>query len=708
MTTYFNDYTSAAKEIIQQVGKRVVMGVPLGLGKPIGILNALYQLACDDPSLQLTIVTGLTFSRPDYSNELEKRFVGPILDRLLSDYEDPLYEKPRQLQQLPANIQVIEFFLTPGKFLGNAYVQQHYISSCYTNAVRDGMQLSINVLAQLVAPPMHSSDKYSLSCNADVFYDSSQQLLIKQAAGERIAIVAEVNANLPYLYGDKAEIPADAFNMIADTKSYRALFAIPRDSISQQDHLIGLYTSSLIKDDGCLQIGIGKISNALANALIVRHQDNKTYQQLLLALNAHHKFGDTIAQAGALDAFNKGLYASTEMLSDEYLELYQAGVLKKRVYDHIGLQRLLNSGKITETVTPDMLDSLLEQQTIQAHLSATDVGFLQTFGIFRSDIRFEKNCLQLPNGDSIPADLSNSSAKNQIIALCLGKQLATGKIIHAGFYFGSNKLYKTLRSLSDETRQLIEMTTISRTNSLLQSTELFSLQRKNARFVNSSLMVTLLGGVISDGLSNFQEISGVGGQFDFANMAAQLPDARLIINCRSTRMTKEGVKSNIIWDYTNSTLPRYLRDIIITEYGIADCRSKTDADVIKAILNITDSRFQQDLLKKAKNAGKLPVDYSIPTLYQHNFPNQLTHSFKPYPFGSDLTEDEQTLAKALLYLKYCSTAKIIFLMLCSFSLIFSDKPYQRYLDRMQLSKTASIKTYFYKQLLKSALNIILN
>jgi len=71
--------------------------------------------------------------------------------------------------------------------------------------------------------------------------------------------------------------------------------------------------------------------------------------------------------------------------------------------------------------------------------------------------------------------------------------------------------------------------------------------------------------------------------------------------------------------------PRYLRDIVITEYGIADCGSKTDADVIKAILNITDSRFQNSLLKKAKKSGKLAHDYEIPEFYKNNYPTSLKH-----------------------------------------------------------------------------------
>ena len=42
--------------------------------------------------------------------------------------------------------------------------------------------------------------------------------------------------------------------------------------------------------------------------------------------------------------------------------------------------------------------------------------------------------------------------------------------------------------------------------------ELRSLQRVHARFINTAMMVTLGGSVVSDGLENGQVVSGVGGR----------------------------------------------------------------------------------------------------------------------------------------------------------------------------------------------------
>lgn len=716
MTAHFNDYEKCAKEIIANVGKKIVIGVPLGLGKPIGTLNALFQLALNDSSIDLTILTGLTLAHPTLKNELEKRFVEPLLDRVLKDYEDPLYEKYRVSQQLPANIHVIEFFLTPGKFLHNAYVQQNYISSSYTSVVRDVSNLGINVLAQQVATSATQADLYSLSCNSDLFHGTRDFLLQSESAGKKIAIIAEINANLPFMHGELAEVKASIFTHVVDAKQYRSLFAIPRDEISMQDHLIGLYTSTLIKDDGCLQIGIGTLSNALANALIFRQRENDRYRELMIQLNHHKLLDESIAKSGSLDVFKKGLYASTEMLSDEYLQLYKEGILKKRVYDHIGLQTLLNNGDISETVTPEIIDNLINHHIIHKKISSADIQFLKRFGIFKNDISYQHHQIILASGESISADLTDPKAKAAILNSCLGDNLKSGKIIHAAFFFGSVDLYETLHHLPEEESQLIEMTAVARTNSILMSPDLFKLQRKNARFVNSSLMVTLVGGIISDGLKNYQELSGVGGQYDFVSMANQLPCARSIINFRATRETKGKVQSNIVWDYPNSTISRYLRDIIVTEYGVADCRSKTDAEVIKAILNIADSRFQPELLKIAKAAGKLQSGYQIPAIFQNNYPEAIEKIMrpiqkkgycKPYPFGSDLTADEQILARALLTLKNASTMKLFTLTLASFFFLQDDAKFATLLQRMKLKSVKTLKEYIYKKLLKYSLHSLM-
>jgi hypothetical protein len=589
--------------------------------------------------------------------------------------------------------------------LHNDYVQQNYICTSYTDVARDTSYYKMNVIGQQVSHRDANKNLYSLSCNSDLFPDVLRYM---RASQQKIAVVAEVNNNLPFMHGD-AVIQAETFTDIVDTNHYKTLFAIPHDELSIEDQLIGLYTSTLIKDDSCLQIGIGKLSNSLTSSMILRHNDNDLYQQILTRLKVKDKFGATIAAWGETDVFNKGLYASTEMLCDGYLQLYKQNILRKKVYDHVELQRLLNVGAITENIEANILDILLKHNVIHATLTQADFIFLKKFGIFAGDVDWEEGYLLLPAGEKIAAKLDSTHDKNAIVSECLGKKLKSGIIAHAGFFLGSSDLYQALLSLSEVELEKFNMTFVARTNALLWWPELLRLQRQHTRFVNSAMMVTLGCVVISDGLTNMSEVSGVGGQFDFLQMALELEGSRSIINCRSTRKNKTQIESNIIWEYGNATAPRYLRDIIVTEYGIADCRSKTDAEIIKTMLNVSDSRFQPSLLQKAKSAGKIPKDYQIPLEYSNNYPQtiepivkefQSKGHFDPYPFGTELTAVERTLKPALLRLSDFSKWKLLRTVFASWFYFKNDALFKPYLERMQLYKAHDYKEMIYKKLLK--------
>jgi len=78
--------------------------------------------------------------------------------------------------------------------------------------------------------------------------------------------------------------------------------------------------------------------------------------------------------------------------------------------------------------------------------------------------------------------------------------------------------------------------------------------------------------------------------------------------------------------------------------------------VIAALINIADSRFQEELLRQAQAAGKIARDYRIPESCRNNTPEALEKRLAPhrraglfseYPFGTDFTSEEIVLAKAL-------------------------------------------------------------
>lgn len=303
------------------------------------------------------------------------------------------------------------------------------------------------------------------------------------------------------------------------------------------------------------------------------------------------------------------------------------------------------------------------------------------------------------------------------------KRQVGGAAIHAGFFLDCRSFYQTLRELSDSERAQIQMVPVSFTNTLyshdLQGNPQLGQEsekrraRTAARFVNNAMMATLMGAVISDGLDNGQVISGVGGQFDFVSQAFGLPDARSIITLNATRQHQGKTVSNIVWNYAHTTVPRHFKDLVVTEYGVADLRGKSDAQTIAAMLSITDSRFQDELLEQAKAAGKIDRDYRIPESQRHNTPDTIARWLAPYrqdqtlpvfPFGTDFTDIEQQLLPALATLKNLQSSKLQLAKLYWRGMRSQpDGLTQRCLQRMGLDAPRSWQERLYAGLLRGAL-----
>jgi hypothetical protein len=204
------------------------------------------------------------------------------------------------------------------------------------------------------------------------------------------------------------------------------------------------------------------------------------------------------------------------------------------------------------------------------------------------------------------------------------------------------------------------MMPVSFTNELYGDEDIKRRARIDARFVNNAMMATLMGAAISDGLENGQVVSGVGGQYNFVAQAFALAGARSVLTVEATRQATAKPQSNILWSYGHETIPRHLRDVIVTEYGVADIRGKSDSDVIAAMLGVADSRFQAELVRQAKDAGKLPNTFEIPAAHRENYPDRIARALKPardagllasFPFGTDFTDAEQRLIPALQMLQ---------------------------------------------------------
>src|ERR1700688_4826455 len=172
MPKIFSSPEAIAEDIIGDVGTNLVVGLPLGLGKANHVINALYARAVADRSIRLTFFSALTLEKPEPSNLLERRFIGPVIERLFGGYPDLAYAEPLRAGALPPNIQVIEFFFLAGRWLHVPLAQQHYISANYTHASSYLLARGLNVVTQLVAKRVVGGvARYSLSCNTDTTLD---------------------------------------------------------------------------------------------------------------------------------------------------------------------------------------------------------------------------------------------------------------------------------------------------------------------------------------------------------------------------------------------------------------------------------------------------------------------------------------------------------------------------------------------------------
>lgn len=577
--------------IIDRCGQHLVAAGPLGLGKPHRLLNAIYRRVAADHSLSMRLSTALSLTPPTPSSDLEKRFLGPFLQRQFgADFEPLDHVAAQKSGTVPPNIRIEEFYLQSGAMLGSADSQRHYASINYTHVARAMATRGINLVVQMVSREPGGAG-LSLACNPDVTFDLIDEL--RRLGKPRPMIVAEVHPDLPYHSGDAA-VNADFFDAILELPGPAPqLFALPRQPVSEAEFAIGLHASTLVRDGGTLQIGIGALSDALSHALVLRQTRNPEYRQLIDSLAPDLFVSDLHCQWGGMGEFEAGLYGASEMITDGFMHLVEAGVIKRRVVD----------------------DFALMQRVFDAEESEDD----------RARIQHE------------------------------------GRFLHAAFYVGSKDFYRWLREAPPERERAIGMTRVSHINALYGGREaLERLQRRDARFFNTCMMTTVLGAAVSDALEDGRVVSGVGGQYNFVAMAHALEEGRSVLMFRASRENPQGANSNVVFNYGHTTIPRHLRDIAITEYGIADLRDRSDEECIIAMLSISDARFIDALVERCKAAGKLAADFTVPREWRHNTPERLTARLKPYrqmgllpdyPLGSDFTDVEQRLVGALQWLR---------------------------------------------------------
>ena len=698
-----DDLNACVDLTIERVGPNLVLGAPLGLGKPVQLLNAFYARAKSDPTLQLQIYTALSLEVPEPAEGVESSLAGPIIERMFGDYEGLAYMRDLRGGTLPSNISVSELYVKAGSMKGVGAAQQGYISSNYTHIARDMVAAGVNVVCQLLAFRERDGRlEISLSSNPD----TSMDMLAELERSKRGAYVAlgQLHPDMPFMEHDACVDPA-SFTALARNPAWdRRLFAVPNAAVPATDYATALHASALVVDGGTLQIGIGSLGDAVAQALILRHANNARYRELLN--EAPGSRGEGMQHH---EPFDEGLYVSTEMFVNGMMHLIEHGVVKRRVYDDLSLQRGLNDGSISELIDEGMYAFARETGLMPRVLDKPSATYLQHFGILPPDLSIDGEHLLL-NGQTLANDLEDPATRSALLSPVAGSRLRGGRYLHGGFFLGPADFYRKLKEGGAQLQDGICMTSVLRTNQLLQDPPLYAAQRRDARFINTGMMVSLSGAVTSDALEDGTVVSGVGGQYNFVAMAHDLPGARSVLCVRATRHGAAGVVSNIVPHYGHVTIPRHLRDLVVTEYGVADLRGQSDAEVIKRLLAIADSRFQEELMAFAKSAGKLEADYELPERVRDNTPARIRQWLGPacsdgalpdYPFGTELTDEEIQLAASLRRIKTLSTEPRHFIARAFRAMLHhaDSETAQPYLERIHLEHPHTSREFLIQQLL---------
>jgi acyl-CoA hydrolase len=276
----FRDVEVLVDEIIARRGRALSVALPIGIGKAVFVANELMRRAMLGELERLTIFTALSLGVPAPDEDLARRLMEPIQRRLYEDAPDLAYVRLREMGELPDHVQVHEFYYPPGSLLGNPRAQQQYTSVNFTHAIEVLLDLEIDVIAQMVAPI--SDDRWDLGGNTDLTLP-----LLETAAreGKKIPLlVVQVNERLPRMSGD-AIVGEDVVDLVLENPRYHhELLGAPSLPPGDAEYALGLRAASLLRDGGTIQVGIGRVGEAVCFGACLRDQDAPLYNKILDAL----------------------------------------------------------------------------------------------------------------------------------------------------------------------------------------------------------------------------------------------------------------------------------------------------------------------------------------------------------------------------------------------------------------------------------------
>lgn len=262
----------------------------------------------------------------------------------------------------------------------------------------------------------------------------------------------------------------------------------------------------------------------------------------------------------------------------------------------------------TSYVSVEDIDFFVPCEMPILELSAPNIGEVeQAIGSNIASLIKDGDCLQLGIGAipdavlnflqdkkdlGIHSEMISDGVMNLVksgVVNCKQKNLHTNKIVIT-FAMGSRDFYEWM-----DDNPIIEALPVDYVNNPMVAG-----QNDNLVSINSALSVDLLGQVAADMLGPIQ-FSGVGGQLDFVRGAAFSKGGRSIIALPATASRGNLSRISVALDRGQAaTTGRYDVDYVVTEYGIAHLKGKTNLQRSEALINVAAPQFREQLRKDRK------------------------------------------------------------------------------------------------------------
>ncbi|MEN6461740.1 MAG: acetyl-CoA hydrolase/transferase C-terminal domain-containing protein [Syntrophomonas sp.] len=233
-------------------------------------------------------------------------------------------------------------------------------------------------------------------------------------------------------------------------------------------------------------------------------------------------------------------------------------------------------GEVEKAIGSNIAGLINDGDCLQLGIGAIPDAVLACLGT-KKDLGIHSEMISDGVMNLVEANVINCSKKNQ----------HNGKIV-ISFAMGTSKFYKWL-----DNNPMVEVYPVDYVNN-----PNVAAGNDNLIAINSALSVDLLGQVAADMLGT-KQFSGVGGQVDFVRGAAGSKGGRSVIALPAT--AAKGTVSRIDVTLTPGqavTTSRYDVDYVVTEYGVAALKGKTNIERAESLIQISAPQFRDEMRQK--------------------------------------------------------------------------------------------------------------